>query len=223
MKQGYTEILMIIDKSGSMEHLTSDTVGGVNSFIASQKSQPGQANLSVLLFSESVRYWQSGVDVKVVPEFTAKEYREGGMNNTALLDAIGIGVTELGQRLALMDESDRPEKVLVAILTDGEENASREYKHDQIKTLIADQETKYSWDFVFMAAGPEAFAASQGLGLSRSKSLQYASNKVNTNAAYDTLAAYSGLLRSAAGNAKDASSAVDLSAVFTKNGGKAST
>src|SRR5579872_5976940 len=107
MDQNYAEILVIVDKSGSMEHLATDTVGGINTFIEEQKKLPGKANLSVLLFDDKVSYWQSSTDLNAVPKFTREIYTQGGMNSTALYDAIGRGLNELGDRLNAMDEAAR--------------------------------------------------------------------------------------------------------------------
>jgi len=221
MDQNYTEILAIVDKSGSMEHLTKDTVGGINSFISDQKALPGKANLSVLLFDNTPHYWQSAADVTKVKEFTEKDYKEGGMGGTALYDAIGFGFEELGSRLKGMKEEDRPGKVIIAILTDGGENASTKFSLEKIQEMIKTQTEVYSWGILYLAAGPEAFEAGQNIGLHLNNLVSFANNAGNTKSAYSTISRSVKTLRASKKSGAEYANELNLTAAYTAEGGEA--
>jgi uncharacterized protein YegL len=148
MKDNLTELVFILDRSGSMSRLTGDTIGGFNSTINEQKKKEGEAVVSVVLFDDVYSVLHNGVDIKSVPELTNKEYFARG--STALLDAIGKTINTVGARLKNTPEDERPAKVLLIITTDGEENASREFSDEQIKAMIEHQKTKYNWDVLFI-------------------------------------------------------------------------
>ncbi len=133
-RKGLTEIVMVIDRSGSMATIKDDAIGGLNTFIEEQQKVKGEANLTTVLFDDEYILWHDGVDIKKVEPFTERTYVPRSM--TALLDAIGKTANDVGERLRKTKEKDRPEKVLFVILTDGMENASKEFTKPQIVEII---------------------------------------------------------------------------------------
>jgi uncharacterized protein YegL len=127
MRNDLTEIVAILDRSGSMAHLADDTIGCFNKFIEDQKKVPGEAFLTTVLFDDQYNFLHEGVNIQDVKPMTAQEYFARGM--TALLDAVGRTVIRIGERLSKMNEADRPSKVIVLIITDGEENSSKEFTY----------------------------------------------------------------------------------------------
>lgn len=168
MPSNLTEIIFIIDKSTSMEPIREQTIAAFNKFLEDQQREPGRAMLTLVFFSSSGKYETrySGADIRRVNPLTAVDYVPDGM--TALSDAIGKTINETGARLEQTPESERPAHVLVAILTDGAENDSKDYTVAKIKEKILHQETKYSWKFLFLGAGlqdaVQAVAGAYGIG-----------------------------------------------------------
>lgn len=154
MKKGLTEIVIIMDKSGSMSSMKEEAIQGINKFIKEQKLLPSEAKVTFALFNDSYQLLYDGIDIQNIKEITSNDYIPD--NTTALLDAIGKTFTTVGTRLANTKESERPEKVLVVILSDGMENSSKGYKLTTIKDMIKHQQEKYSWNIIFLAAGLEA-------------------------------------------------------------------
>lgn len=185
MNNNLTELVYIIDKSGSMYSLTSDTIGGYNQMIEEQKNSPGDANVTTVLFDEHHYKIVDGSDVKEVKPMTEKDYSPNGA--TAMLDAIGDTVISVGKRLANMPEPERPGKVIVTIITDGEENSSKEYTYQQIREMIEEQKNKYSWTFVFIGANIDAQAIGSSIGIDRKLSKNYTASKIGTETLYKTV------------------------------------
>jgi hypothetical protein len=171
MRNDLTAILMILDRSGSMAPLSDDTVGGFNHFIQEQRWQPGDAVVTLVLFNHDYEIVYNAKPIQDVEPLTAKRYNPGG--NTALLDAIGRGVYDLGRKLGDMDENDRPGKVVVVIMTDGQENASKEYRRDKIRAVVQEQTERYSWSFLFLGANIDAFAEAGGMGIDKARSMNF--------------------------------------------------
>jgi len=194
MKDNLTELVVVIDRSGSMSSVASDAIGGFNSFLKAQQELPGEANLSVVQFNTEIETYADGAGVKAVKPLTSTSYVPSGM--TALYDAVGIQITKIGERLAKMAEADRPAKVIFAILTDGQENSSREYSGSKVAEMIKHQRDKYNWEFVFLAAGEEAFKEAQTLGMDLSKTIKFMNTGANQQASYDTMNTYTSNLRS---------------------------
>jgi len=149
--QNKTELVCILDKSGSMGSLATDVIGTYNTFIEDQKKYPGEARVTLTLFNQEANIVHDGVPLTEVPGLTTKEYSADG--TTALLDAIGDTINTIGKRLEDTPESDRPGQVVFMIFTDGLENASKEYSSDQIKDMIKEQESAYAWQFIFAGSG----------------------------------------------------------------------
>ena len=188
-----TEIVCIIDKSGSMHSIKNDAIGGFNTFIGEQKKLEGKANVSLVLFNTEyspVYYNKPLNDVEALNESTFKP--AGG---TALLDAIGRTLNELmtkeGSEIA-------PDKYLVVILTDGEENSSREYTNEAIKKIIEDLRTKGNWEFVYLGANQDAFRVAGGMGISVSNSMNFIADSEDTKILYRKMSKMSASYRSSA-------------------------
>ncbi len=163
MNQNLAEIVCILDRSGSMEAIRTDAIGSFNSFLAEQKKHPGQAALTLVLFNQRCEMVRDHVDLQEVLPLDEQTYVPGGV--TALLDAIGRTIDEVGRHLKRLREEDRPGKVIVSILTDGLENASREYGQAQVSAMIRHQQEKYGWEFLFLAANQDAIATASTLSI----------------------------------------------------------
>ena len=185
MKKGYSHILTIIDRSGSMYELQNDVIGGFNSFIADQKKVEGKATLSLIQFDNMYEVNYEMMDIQEVPDLNTQTYVPRG--STAMYDAIGKAILSLGSDLAAMNESNRPEKVIVLIQTDGQENDSHEFRQDTIKKMITEQEDTYNWEFVFLGANIDAVNAAGGIGISASKSMKSANNAQGMRSAFFSL------------------------------------
>jgi uncharacterized protein YegL len=183
MKQGLTEIIAVVDKSGSMLSVKSDAIGGFNAFLEGQKKLPGEATMTVVLFDSRGRYElkYSGVPLAEVEPFNEGTYVPGGM--TALLDAIGKTIDAVGKRLSMALEAERPEKVIMAILTDGHENDSKEYKRPQIMDKINHQRDVYKWEFIFLGANQDAIEEGGRIGIHHA--MTYAATPEGTRDAYN--------------------------------------
>ncbi len=175
MRADLTDITMVIDRSGSMESIQSDAQGGVNTFIESQKSEPGDALLTLVQFDTEYEFVHCGAPIATVPPY--KLVPRGG---TALLDAIGRAINETGARLAAMDEAQRPGLVVFVIVTDGEENSSREFTREKIREKIEHQQSTYKWQFTFLAANQDAFAEGESLGIAQAGIANFTSAQVGS-------------------------------------------
>ena len=185
MNNNLTEIIAILDMSGSMHELTSDTIGGYNSLIEEQKKQPGQANITTVLFDDRYFLLHDRENIQNVKPLTTKEYTPCGM--TAMLDAIGKTLISVGKKLADTPEEERPGSVLVTIITDGYENASKEYSYDMIKKMIEEQRNKYNWIFTFIGADIDTMTVGQSIGIDASMSKTYTKSTAGTDSVYHTL------------------------------------
>lgn len=150
MRDDLTEIGIIVDRSGSMKPLTESTIKGFNGFVEEQKTVPGSANVSLTFFNHVVDLELRSVPLEIVPLLTNETYKASG--NTALYDAVGMTIEDIGKRLADMTPKDRASKVIIFIITDGEENHSHLYTHQQVADMIKHQQDVYSWQFHFMGA-----------------------------------------------------------------------
>lgn len=166
-----TAIVVIMDKSGSMWSIAEDAVGGYNSFLAAQKKVPGEATMTLVLFDSEVDIPVLNEDLQKVPPLKNDEYIPSG--STALLDAIGNTVVKLKAEIEQMDEAERPTKVIVAILTDGAENSSREYSLSAITSLIETHKA-LEWEFVYLGANQDAIRVASFLSIDASKAVNFA-------------------------------------------------
>lgn len=163
MKKDTIELIVIIDESGSMGNVKSDTIGGFNSFLETHQKLGGDAKLTLVKFDTKYSIVNNGTPVQDVLKLDNDTYSPGGM--TALLDAVGKTIDEVGKRLSGTPEEERPEKVMVMIITDGEENSSREYSHGHVKNKIKEQQEKYKWEFVFLGADQDAWSNAGAIGV----------------------------------------------------------
>ncbi len=171
MKKGLTELVFILDKSGSMGGLENDTIGGYNSMLAKQQAVQGECRITTVLFDNNYELLHDRIDIKAVSPITEKEYRVGG--STALLDAIGRTIHKIGNAQKHTADDYRAEKVMFVIITDGAENSSREYSAEKIKAQIERQNTKYGWEFIFLGANIDAVETAGRFGISADRAQNY--------------------------------------------------
>ena len=180
MDKNLTELVYILDMSGSMEDLTAETIGGYNTLLNEQK-QLGRdnpalhANVTTVLFDDRYILLHDRANVDSIPELTTKEYSPCGM--TAMLDAIGKTLVTVGQKLAATPEPERPGLVSVTIITDGYENASKEYDWVTIRKMIKEQKEKYSWVFTFIGANIDVEKISEDLGVDKRMAREFSASK----------------------------------------------
>ena len=187
MRADLTEIAFVLDRSGSMNPITADAIGGFNTFLLAQQALSGQARLTLVLFDHEYLVAHNNVDIHAVPPLDNKTYVPRGM--TALLDAVGRTIDDMGVRLAGTPEEDRPAKVIVAILTDGQENASRDYTFAKVSAMIKHQQEKYSWEFIFLAANQDAIAAAGAISIQPKDAIAFQATPMGVRAAHDQLSA----------------------------------
>jgi uncharacterized protein YegL len=200
-KQNLTEIVAVIDKSGSMHAVKSDAIGGFNSFLEEQQKIPGEARLTAVLFDTHYEFYCKSSPIKGVQPLTEHTYTPSG--GTALVDALCRAIDEVGQDLAARSEKKRPMKVIVAILTDGAENSSVEYTMEQCNEKITHQQDVYSWEFIFLAANQDAFTAGTQLGVRGANCFNYTSNSMGTRDAYANLSAKVSAMRTNQGGSNE--------------------
>ena len=182
MKNGYSDITVVLDRSGSMACLVDEVIGAFNTFVDEQQQVAGQASFSLVQFDDRYEVYLDAVDLAKVGRLDRTTYVPRGM--TALYDAVGRAIVATGTRLAAMDEAERPDKVVFLIQTDGEENASHEYDAATLQEMIRHQQDKYAWEFVFLGANIDAGSVAEEIGIARDKALQYANNADGTRAAF---------------------------------------
>ena len=182
MDTNLTEIIFILDRSGSMARLESDTIGGYNFFLEKQRKVEGEATITTILFDDKYEILHNGININNVEPITLKEYFVRG--STALLDAIGKTIVEVGLRLNDTPESKYPSKVGFVITTDGYENASREFTYQNIKEMISHQEKKCGWEFIFVAANIDVTKEAENLGIKASSSVPYVADSAGTREMY---------------------------------------
>ena len=182
MKNGYSDITVVLDRSGSMACLVDEVIGAFNTFVDEQQQVAGQASFSLVQFDDRYEVYLDAVDLAKVGRLDRTTYVPRGM--TALYDAVGRAIVATGTRLAALDEAERPDKVVFLIQTDGEENASREFDAATLQAMIRHQQDKYAWEFVFLGANIDAGSVAEEIGIARDKALQYANNADGTRAAF---------------------------------------
>ncbi|MGN1110898.1 MAG: hypothetical protein ACI4QY_04535 [Oscillospiraceae bacterium] len=185
MKKNFTEIVFVLDESGSMSSLKSDTIGGFNSLIEKQKSEDGEAVVSAVLFSTESRVLLDRVPLAEVEELTDRDYCPCG--GTALLDAVGGAVKHIGNIHKYARPEDVPEHTLFVITTDGMENSSRRYSAAKVKKLISRQQEKYGWEFVFLGANIDAAETAASIGISRDSAVDCVPDGMGCAVQYDAM------------------------------------
>ncbi len=185
MKKNLTEIVFILDRSGSMAGLEADTIGGFNAMIEKQKGEPGQALISTVLFDNEIQVIHDRVPLGKIPPLTEKEYFVRGC--TALLDAVGGVIHHIGNVHKYAREEDRPEKTLFVITTDGMENASRRYGYDRVRAMVQRQQEKYGWEFLFLGANIDAAEEAGRFGIRPECAADYHADSKGTAVVYESV------------------------------------
>jgi uncharacterized protein YegL len=171
MKRGLTELVFILDRSGSMSGLESDTIGGYNALLEKQKKEPGEAIITTVLFDDRYELLHDRIDLRGVAPITDNEYFVRG--STALLDAVGKTINKIGNVQKHTAEEERAERVLFVITTDGMENASREFSYEKVRQMIEHQKSKYGWEFIFLGANIDAFAVAERFGINKNRAANF--------------------------------------------------
>jgi len=182
MKKNLTELVFILDRSGSMAGLESDTIGGFNAMLEKQKNEPGEAVVTTVLFDDRYELLHDRIDIKGVSPITQKEYYVRG--STALLDAIGKTISKTAHAQMNTSKEYRADKVLFVITTDGLENASREYTYDKVRNLVERQKKEYGWEFIFLGANIDAIAAAASFGISADRAANFIPDSRGTDLNY---------------------------------------
>ena len=185
MKKQLTELVFILDRSGSMFGLEADTIGGFNSMIAKQRREEGEALVSTVLFNGTTTVLHDRVPLTRIEPMTERQYQTGGC--TALLDAIGGAIHHIGNVHKYAREEDRPEHTLFVITTDGMENASRHYSSDRVKQMIERQKSRYGWEFLFLGANIDAVETAGHFGIDADRAVNYHSDSEGTALNYEVL------------------------------------
>ena len=185
MKKNLTELVFILDRSGSMAGLEADTIGGFNAMTQKQRKEPGEALVSTVLFDNETQVIHDRVPLEKVPALTQKEYYVRGC--TALLDAVGGAIHHIGNVHKYAREEDRPEKTLFVITTDGMENASRRYTYDKVKAMIEHQREKYGWEFLFLGANIDAAREAAWFGIRADRAANYHADHIGTEVIYEAV------------------------------------
>lgn len=185
MKKNLTELVFILDRSGSMRGLEADTIGGFNSMLEKQKNEDGEAIVSTVLFDNKCEVIHNRADIQKIQPLTDKEYYVRGM--TALLDAVGGAIQHISHIHKTVGEDNVPEHTLFVITTDGMENASREYNADSVKSMIEEQKEKFGWEFLFLGANIDAVKAAENIGIGADRAVNYHSDSYGTQLNYNVV------------------------------------
>lgn len=197
MNNNLTEIVFILDRSGSMAGLEDDTIGGFNVMLEKQKKEPGEALLSAVLFDHCSEVVYDRVDLQKIEPMTDKQYFVRG--STALLDAIGGAVHHIENVHKYAREEDRPGKTIFIITTDGMENASREYSYRQVSSMVKHAQEAYGWEFLFLGANMDAIRAAETFGIRADRAVRYECDGVGTRVNYSVVSQAIGSMRSGRG------------------------
>ena len=182
MRKNLTEMVFILDRSGSMQGLEKDTIGGFNGMIEKQKNVEGEALISTVLFDHESVVLHDRINIREIRSMTGEDYTVRGC--TALLDAIGGAIHHIGNVHKYARKEDVPEKTLFVIITDGMENASKHYTSEQVKQMIERQKAKYGWEFLFLAANIDAVETAKQFGIAKERAVSYRSDSVGTELNY---------------------------------------
>lgn len=185
MKTNTTELVFILDKSGSMSGLESDTIGGYNAMLKKQQEEPGEVIVTTVLFDDNYEILHDRTNIKGIKPITEKEYYVGGL--TALLDAIGKTINKIVNATKHTAKEHQADKVIFVITTDGMENASKEYEHHKVKEMIEWQKSRYNWEFIFLGANIDAVSTARDLGISEDRAANYHADGEGTMLNYNVV------------------------------------
>lgn len=194
MKNNLTELVFILDRSGSMAGLESDTIGGFNAMIAKQKKEPGEAYVSTVLFDNECRVLHDRLPLSKISKMTARDYTVGGC--TALIDAIGGAIHHIGNVHKYARPEDVPAHTIFVITTDGQENASYKYSSETVKKMIERQKEQHGWEFLFIGANIDAVETAASFGIARNRAVNYHADSEGTQVLYETISAPISAMRS---------------------------
>ena len=186
MKNNITKLVFILDRSGSMSGLESDTIGGFNAMIEKQKKQDGDCYVSTVLFDNESKVLHDRIKLADIPKMTDEDYTVGGC--TALIDAIGGAIHHIGNIHKYARPEDVPAHTMFVITTDGMENASHRYSSEEVKKMIERQKTKYGWEFLFIGANIDAVETAKHFGIDRNRAVNYHADKEGTAVVFDAVA-----------------------------------
>lgn len=209
MKKGLTELVFIIDRSGSMSGLEADTIGGFNSLLEKQKKETGDAYVSVILFDDQTEVLYDRVNIQKVERMSDNQYFVRGC--TALLDAVGGAIHHIKNVYRYAREEDIPEKTLFIITTDGMENASRQYSYDNVRRMIEHEKEKYHWEFLFLGSNIDAVQVAGRFGIKANRAVRYEHDGVGTRLNYEVMS-------KAVSYARSAPSAADMKCTLDEEG-----
>ena len=178
MKKGLTEVVFILDRSGSMSGLEADTIGGYNSMLKKQKQENGEVIISTVLFDDKTEVLHDRISLEKVSQMTDKEYYVRGC--TALLDAVGGAISHIGRVHQGLPKEERPEKTLFIITTDGMENASVRYSYDKVKKMVEKKKQKKHWEFIFLGANIDAVEVAGRFGVAKNRAVRYECDETGT-------------------------------------------
>ena len=207
MKNNLTELVFILDRSGSMAGLESDTIGGFNSLIEKQRKQEGECYVSVVLFDNESEVLYDRVRLEDVKKMTDDDYTVRGC--TALIDAIGGAIHHIGNIHKYARPEDVPEHTMFVITTDGMENASRRYTSDQVKKMVERQKEKYGWEFLFIGANIDSVETAKRFGIDEDRAVNYHADRRGTGVLYEAVSCTVGNMRSGAGVQKNWSDSIN--------------
>ena len=216
MKKNLTEMVFILDRSGSMQGLEGDTIGGFNAMLEKQKAEAGEAFVSTVLFDDESCVLHDRVDIQKVAPMTRRDYFVGGC--TALLDAVGEAIRHIANVHKYAREEDVPEKTVFVITTDGMENASRKYTYEKVKKMISLQQEKYGWEFLFLGANIDAAREAARFGIREDRAANYHADSKGTAVIYEAMSDAVGCVRACRPMSADWKKKVD--ADYKKRGGK---
>ncbi len=185
MKDNSTFIGLLIDKSGSMESVKSDTIGGINSFLDEQSKVEGKCKVSLYQFDDQYEITYENADITIAPRLNTENYKTRGW--TALLDAIGKTINNIGDNLSKLNSKDRPSKVILVIESDGQENHSKEFTKSQIEKMIKHQTEKYNWSIVFLGANMDAISVAKSYGINANSTITYSATSIGKHNLYNSL------------------------------------
>lgn len=185
MKKNLTELVFILDRSGSMHGMEADTVGGFNSMIERQRREAGEAYVSTVFFSNESKVFHDRVNLKNISLMSEGEFRVGGC--TALMDAIGGAIHHIANVHKYAREEDVPERTIFVIITDGMENASRRYSSDRVKQMIEKEKSRYGWEFLFLGANIDAVETAARFGIGADRAVTYRGDREGTRLNYEVV------------------------------------
>lgn len=193
MKKNLTELVFILDRSGSMSGMEADTIGGFNGMIEKQKKEEGEALVSTVLFNHASKVIHDRVEIRKIAPMMEKEYYVGG--NTALIDALGQAIHHIGNVHKYARAEDVPEHTIFVIITDGMENSSHLYSSDEVKKMVERQKTRYGWEFLFLGANIDAVETARHYGIGADRAVRFHNDRRGVELNYDTISMTVGQMR----------------------------